>query len=572
MGLRRVSRIVTGIAAFTSLAVAAPRLRLSTSAVGPISVAAGGTANARPVETYNVGDGVLNLRLASSAAWLKPSFGTQQDCLINSRCTPLQISVQPGTLARGTYTGIITVSDPAAIDSPQDITVTIQVGGGVPDRLDLFAAPNGPPVETKFTTNSELDWTVNGLPAVTLLLEGSGSFRFVYPYRITVNPRGLNEGSYNGTIVTSRSKLSSDNKSIPVALRVTSQPIGQLSQEQVRFRIAQNSVKQTEFVSVNNRGLGTLSISGATPITASGGNWLTAEKPLSFGGVAITADPSGMAPGTYQGSVAIASNAANTLTVPVQLEVLAPGPARTFYGGVGNNATYDPDDVIAQGGIVAAFGEQFTAAPPTSASKLPLTTELNGTRVFVNGQPAPIFYSSYKQVNFQIPFDAALGQGTVRVDREGQAGNLVSINIVRGAPRILLSGLKEYGIVLNEDQTYAMPVTPGVPSHPAKAGSALVIYALGLGPATPAVLSGEASPGAEPLARVSTTSRVFFGGGLFSDRNVEAKPFFVGLAPNFVGLYQINVIVPDSSPTGPEVTLKVGGDDGASNSVKIAIE
>jgi IPT/TIG domain. len=477
--------------------------------------------------------------------------------------------------AKGTYTGVITISDPNAVDAPQTITVTVQVGGVVPDRVDLFAATGGTPAESRFTTNSLLKTTVttqSGGPFLAIALEGSGSFQFPYPYKLTANPSGLAAGTYNGTVVTSGSALSNDNKTIPVTLTVTSQPIAQFATDPVRFRIAQNAAKQTQFVAIGNRGFGTLTISGATATTTPTGTWLTADKPASFGGVSITADVNGLAPGVYQGSVAVASNAANPVTIPVQLEVIASGPPRSFYSGVANNATFDATDVISQGDIVAVFGEQFTTAAPLSATALPLPTDLNGTRVLVNGQPAPIYYSSYGQINFQVPYNAALGNATIRVDRDGQPGNSVSVPIVKGAPRLLRLGIKDYGIIVNQDGSFPMPATQGLASHPAKAGDALTIYAIGLGPTNPAAATGAGAPAAEPLARVAATNRVFFGGGLFSDTNVETKPLFVGLTPNFVGLYQINVVVPPEAPKGSEVRLLVGGDDGASNSVTIAIQ
>jgi uncharacterized protein (TIGR03437 family) len=567
--------LLAGLLSFCSLASAAPRLRLSTSAIGPIAVAVGGTATASSVDSYNVGDGTLNVRVVSSANWLTPTLGTPRDCLIAGKCVPILIGLQTSALAKGVYTGIVTVSDPNAVDAPQTITVTVQAGGTVPDRVDLFAAPNGSPAEAKFTSSSLLQTSVttqSGGPFLTLALDGSGSFRFPVPYRLVANPSGLVAGTYTGTVVTAGSSVSNDNKTIPVSLTVTSQPIAQLSTNPLRFRIAQNSAKQTQYAPVTGRGLGTLAISGATPTTVSGGPWLTAEKPASFDGVAITADVTGMAVGTYQGSVTVASNAANAVTLPVQLEVIASGPAWSFANGVANNATFDASDVVSQGDIVAIFGEQFTKAAPLGASALPLTTELNGTRVLVNGKPAPIYYSSYGQVNFQIPYDAALGNATIRVDRDGQPGNSVSVPVVKGAPRLLRLGIKDYGIVVNQDGSFPMPPTPGLASHPAKAGDALTIYALGLGPTDPAVASGVGAPAAEPLARVAGTNRIFFGGGLFSDTNVETTPLFVGLTPNFVGLYQINVVVPPEAPKGSEIRLLVGGDDGASNFVMIAIQ
>jgi len=53
-------------------------------------------------------------------------------------------------------------------------------------------------------------------------------------------------------------------------------------------------------------------------------------------------------------------------------------------GGVLENAVFEESDVLAAGGIVAAFGEQFTFKDPAVATSLPLPTELADARVFVN--------------------------------------------------------------------------------------------------------------------------------------------------------------------------------------------
>ena len=44
-------------------------------------------------------------------------------------CIPIQVGFQTSALARGSYTGTITVSDPNAVDAPQTIVVTVAVGG-----------------------------------------------------------------------------------------------------------------------------------------------------------------------------------------------------------------------------------------------------------------------------------------------------------------------------------------------------------------------------------------------------------------------------------------------------------
>jgi len=268
--------------------------------------------------------------------------------------------------------------------------------------------------------------------------------------------------------------------------------------------------------------------------------------------------------------VTIRSNAVNEpQVVPVHLRVTPQSPPVVRFGGVVNNATFAADEPIPQGGIAALFGDQLSYQPGQEGTELPLVSELGGTKVLVNGQEAPLYYSSYGQVNFQMPYEIPPGEAFVQVTRDGTPGNAVSVQVAGRAPRLLRLGIGDYGIIVNQDGSFPIPATPGLNSHPAHAGDYLVIYAIGLGATSPAVASGAAAPAAEPLARVQPPPTVFYGAGLI---RVPVVPFYAGLTPNFVGLYQINVQVPPNAPRGDRVPLYLEGGGVVSNQVEIAIE
>ena len=575
MNCRAIVPLVLSLLAAPALVLGQATLRLSTTTVGPITFATGGVPASQTLEAFNAGSGNLNLTLASSVPWMNASVGAARNCTTRTgQCLPITITFQSGTLARGIYTGILTVRDPNAIDAPQTVTVTIQAGGGVPDNATFFVAP-GRTTELPFSTNSAIDGR-NAPAWLSLALEGGGTFRFIYNYRLVANAGNLAAGNYSGSIVTSGSTFGPDNKTIPVTLNVTNNPIAAPAPNTLRFRIPQGGGRFSQFISVNNRGIGNLAVSAVTPATTSGGTWLAgATQPNNAALVRVEADAGTLAQGTYAGTVTLASNAANgNQVIPVTLEVIAAGAPFASVGNVLNIGTYGRSEPLAPGGATAVFGEQFVAAgtQPASPSALPLPTELGGVRVFVNDVAAPLYYTSYDQVNFQIPFETTPGLARVRVDRGAQRGNTVSVDVQARAPRIM-TYFGDYGIVVNgNDGTLVLPRSFNVPNgKPARAGEVLVIYAIGLGATSPTVASGVGSPATEPLARLDPVPSVTFGRrGPFNQ--VSATPFFAGLAPGFVGLYQINVIVPENVPVGDDIPIALDLEGVGSNAARIAIQ
>ena len=68
--------------------------------------------------------------------------------------------------------------------------------------------------------------------------------------------------------------------------------------------------------------------------------------------------------------------------------------------GVVNAASYAQP--ITPGSLVSIFGTNLANAT-ASASQLPLTTELSGTSVTVNGVKAPLLFVSPEQINLETP-------------------------------------------------------------------------------------------------------------------------------------------------------------------------
>ena len=541
---------------------AAPRLNLiQTSLV--VSVPTGTNGPTYTLDTFNIGSGSLNLQASSSVPWLAPTVSGSQECGLRGGCYPVAIAFQTSSLAAGTYNGTVTLEDPKALDSPQYIYVTAQVGGDVPSTLNLYLAPGGSTSVT-FTTNGPITAKVSNASWLTTST-GPSTSNGAYVTTVTATAgKSMAAMAYNGTLTVSGSSFAPDNKPIAVTLNVTTQPIAQAGSSGVDFTIPQGTQSETTPVAVTNAGQGSLTVSGVTASAANSGTWLSAAT--TSGGITVTANPTGLSPDTYTGTVTVASNGANgNVVIPVQLVISAQGTPVANAGGVVNNGTFAAGDPLAQGDIVAVFGSQFTFDAPTSASSLPLLTTMDGVQVLVNGTAAPVYYTSSGQIDFEIPIDAAAGDGTVQVVRNGQMGNLIYVSIAAAVPRFILYN-GGYGIM-----TTPAGALTGTPSSPVKVGDTIVIYMLGLGPTTPPVASGTASPGPPNLATVAGATKVCFGIETPFYQAPCTTPAFVGLTPNFVGLYQIDVTIPSGVQSGTPMSV-ILENNVESDSVPLAIQ
>ena len=559
---------------FATLLHAAPMLRLVNTAVVPVPMPVGANGGTQIVEAYNAGDGSLSLagNPTPSVSWITTSYGPSRACTTttaSATCIPIQLVLNTSTLAAGTYTASVTVNGAAnVVDAPQTITVTVRIGA-----LTMYVAP-GSSSGVSFSTHSPLNAspsTQDGNRWLSLAQDGSGSFKFTFPYKINVvPPASMAQGTYTGSLITSGSSFPPDNQTIPVTMHVTTQPIAQPYPDSVLpakyedhgpARLAQGASPLAMQISPNNVGQGTLTMGAVSATTTDGGKWLTASA-SSGGWAAITLDPGTLAPGFYTGSVSIASNAANgTVTVPVSFQVVAKGAPTANYLGVVDNAIFGVDGgAVAPGDIVDVFGEQFWFASNIAFSPgVPLATQITAagstSSVLVNGRAAPMYFSTYGQIAFQVPLETAVGTAQVQVQRDGLSGNTVSVQVVARAPRIL--------VITKQD--LSVPDS----AHPARVGDYLTIWAIGLGPTNPAVGTNVPAPGSEPLARLTVVPAVEFGSTIFG--TISATPSYAGLSPGSVGLYQVNVAIPAGVLSGT-VNLTLSFPDSTSNTVQIAVQ
>ena len=219
------------------------------------------------------------------------------------------------------------------------------------------------------------------------------------------------------------------------------------------------------------------------------------------------------------------------------------------------------------GGSAGAIGAIFGLHLSTNlegvkvATVTPLPTNLGGTSVTVNGIPAPLFAvvntAGQEQINFQIPWEVS-GQSTVSiVVNNGVASNAgVNVPLSIAQPGVfLIDGVN--GAIEHLDGTLVSTASPAAP------GEYVVVFADGLGPVSPSVVTGQPTP-PSPLSNAATTPTVTIGG-------LSANVVFSGEAPYFVALNQINVQVPPNAPSG-SLDLIVSSNGVTSPPARIAVK
>jgi uncharacterized protein (TIGR03437 family) len=176
--------------------------------------------------------------------------------------------------------------------------------------------------------------------------------------------------------------------------------------------------------------------------------------------------------------------------------------------------------------------------------------------VTVNEVAIPLFSTSPTQIQAQLPPDVAAGRMTVTVrsSRLGLSSSGTPISVTATGPAVFsvpVDGVPRAALIHADD---AALVTP---DYPAQRDEVLMLYATGLGPVRPAV--GAGVPGAsDPLSETLDPVSVSIG-------DVPYLVMWAGLAPDTVGIYQINVYVPGGHIAGDDlpVVVTVGGTSSA---------
>lgn len=181
----------------------------------------------------------------------------------------------------------------------------------------------------------------------------------------------------------------------------------------------------------------------------------------------------------------------------------------------------------------------------TGADRIPLPVTLADVRVTVNGRTAPLYAvarsNGIEQINIQVPFETETNQpATVVIQRGTDLSNSVPVPVLALQPGIFTTDGTR-AIVVHADNTLVTAASP------LRSGESVYFYVAGLGAVDHTPATGEAAP-RNPLARALTNPVVTIAGQI-------AELQFAGLAPDFVGVYQVNVVVPAGLPSGDQAMV-----------------
>lgn len=350
----------------------------------------------------------------------------------------------PVVLATGTTGGGLTITP------SQPLNFTSSSSGVTPSLVTVSVSSATP---TSFNVSTPTPW----------ISIQQGTVNFVTPQNltVTVNPATLAPSNtpYTGEIDFTANGVT---QKLPVSLTVTGgSNAGNISADKsmLTFTAVAGGQKQSLPVTVTSNGA---SVPFTVAVTVQGaGTWLTSDTSSASTPkqVTITADPTSLAAGIYQGTVTI--TASNTVTIPVMFTVQA--PPMVSAGATNLTFTYFPGGSAppAQTVLISGSTGGFTATAASDTGSWLMVTPTSGTAdtsISVSVDPTGIAAGTH--------------MGTITIaGTNGLTGQaLINVSLTITAP---LPSVTSLGNGASYMQGMASP------------GEVITLFGSNLGPATP---------------------------------------------------------------------------------------
>jgi trimeric autotransporter adhesin len=562
-------------------------IRLSRPALSFTAVAGGGVVPPGNFAVNNIGRGTMDFTVSTRTIsggqqWLAATPAT--GAITNGQTPPsVTVTVNQTGLAAGFYYGLVRVDSPSAANSPQIVVVVLRVlaegadpGPAIrPTEMIFTAVESDPPPGSQnlfvYNVSGTPQTYISSFTASTAddalsFIPGNATLGLAEPTRIVVQPitGGLAVGVYDSQLDLQFSD--GTVRRVGVRTIVTPAPPGGLAHTARGIDRASTGCTPSQLVPAITTLGQSFGVPAAWPVaieaqvTDNCGNALnTGDVTASFSNGDPALNLLLAQPGTWQNTWRSGNS-----TGPVTLTITANDPSRNLTGtrevtgGLGassrapvlsaavNGATFAAHAPLSPGSIVSLFGQNLGNGT-ASASTVPLGDTLSDATVLMAGNTLPLFFGSNGQINALV--SAGINTNTsqqIVLQRDNALSIPISVDVASAEPGVFgypASGdPPQQGAIVNA-VTYAV----ADPAAPVTAGDVVAIFATGLGAVDQTIPDGAAGPSA-PLANTLVNPTVTIGGQ-------NAGVSFSGLAPGFVGLYQIDAMVPGGITPGSAVPV-----------------
>lgn len=466
----------------------------------------------------------------------------------------VKVSVNPTSLPIGQYSETLVLTTPETTGEPITVPVTLVIRAApadirvTPTTVNVaYRLGDAPPQAVNVgltTTGGLLSYSASATGTKWLRVAPAGGA--IFPgFRtnigITVDTADLVPGAQKGTLTIATPDAVTKTTTVSVNLSV--QPGQPVANSLWPPRINVGASDSTVTITGERYYSGTTVKTGTTVLksTVLGPNALNVVIPASLMAtpgtiplVVANPDPGGGAAG------------------PIQFEVLPPGPLLL---SVVNAASQLPSS-LAPSTVFTIYGSGL--GPDTLASfdgSTPyLPTTLGNTRVYINGVAVPLIYTSARQVSAVAPNSLVADRAHMIEVEYGPLRSLPFpiLSVAAGPALFTTSGTGTGNAAAFQVDAVTGAYSLNSDKTPASKGSVLVLYATGIAPLPPVPPDGFVAIG--PSNSNLQNLSVLLG-------DSPADLLYAGYAPGLVvGIVQINVRVPETTPTGKAVPilLKVG--------------
>ena len=531
-----------------------PTVTPSLTSWTPATVAAGSTTPVSTQISFTTSpSAAVSFAATSSASWLTVSPASA------NTSSSLTIAANPSGLVAGLNTGTITLTYGTGYPTLQ-IPVSVNLAAALatlaatPTSLSFAAVTGGaaPASQTINVTSSSsspvtISTSIANGPWLTVT---SSSTTTPATLTASVNAAALAPGNYTATISIGSTGVSNSPLILTVALVVSSKPALSVSPTSLTFS-GQSGGANPASQSIM------LTSSSPVPFTiASTPSWLGVSSSTSTtpATLVVTANITGMAQGSYPGSITITSTSAGNspIIIPVTLTVSAATVTGPTITAVVSGASYATTG-FSPGTIATIFGTLLgptTGVAFTVNSQGTLDAALAGTTVTVEGIPAIPLFVQAGQVNIILPFTLATsGQAAVVVSYNNLTTTQFNIPLTAADVQIFTANASGSGPGSMLNQDYSVNTS----SNPAAPGSVVQIYGTGAGVLTSTATVTAGGVAGDTLAYTATCTATVNG--------ETAAVAYSGSAPGLVyGVDQFNITLPADTPAGPQkVVVTIAG-------------